>query len=121
MAAEEEGDFAPLVEQRRDIEEIPEWVAIFAVVEQKLNGFLAAVDGCSKASGGAGISEISLEEATVTGDYVFAVVTCDGDEPIRGIENRIICYTGMHGLALKAFKIGRNYLGSVMQKQSPSP
>ena len=44
LATEEEHYFTSLVEQRGDVEEVPEGIAVLTVVEEELDCFFAAFD-----------------------------------------------------------------------------
>jgi hypothetical protein len=90
LTAEKEANLAGCVDEGRYIEKIPEGVAIFAVVEEELNGFFTVFDRDAETLGRLVVGIGTLEKTTVAGDNVGSAVAGDGDESVGCEDDRII-------------------------------
>jgi hypothetical protein len=94
LTAEKEADFAGCVEEGGYIEEVPEGIAVFAVVEEELDGFFAVFDRNAETLGCLRVGVGTLEETAVAGDNIGSAVAGDGDESVGCKDDWVIGSSG---------------------------
>lgn len=93
LSSEKKYYTAILVKQWWNIKKIPKRVAVFAIVEKELNSLLSIINRIAETPNGKFISQRTLKETAIPGHYIPTTITCYFNETIRGINNRIVCYS----------------------------
>lgn len=82
LASQEEAYFAPFIQQGRNVQQIPEWIAIFPVVQKQLDRLLAFTNRCSQPASSVPVCQITLKETTVSWYNILARVPGHRNEAV---------------------------------------
>lgn len=93
LSSKEERNLSLFIEKWCAIKKVPEWIPIFSVVEEQFYSLLAVLNRYSKSLYSHWVSLLSLKKSAVARDDFLPAVTCNGDESIGGVHNRIVGYT----------------------------
>ena len=105
LATKRENDTPPYVKQRCHIEQIPERLAVLLLIQQDFDRLFPFVNRHSESLDSGLVCMYHLQESTVPGNNLIALVSRDFDEPIRSEGDRIV---SLEGVSLNRNILSRN-------------